>query len=146
MLDAAISNSAVRPPNPDLAVPFAREAALGRAPMGEAYGQLAELVPDLINLETQVRLAADRRRDEIPPGTRELADIRKQAARLLGPQSRHGAELVRSNMALSIAQRYLYATAGYDKLGNADTPYFAAPNTLRSTIHFRHNVTDSRDR
>jgi hypothetical protein len=136
LLQAAWSGEPVEMmPSENLEV-FQREMRLGGMPMGDAYMELSKTEPGLLALQKMVA-------DRSALGSRQGAagesvsinskrEIRRRAGELVGPRSKQHDPLMRSNMALSIAHRYLYALGGDATFGDSQTPYFSAPNTVRS--------------
>ena len=128
VLRAAIKGTAVEAPNPNMVGLFMREEQLGRLPINEALTILIELEPEIEKIYS-AELAGKSTpsssyrspkvgRNVVPPETLLSA--------VVGPNSQHSDELMRSTIALSVAAHCLSLQTG---LLNGDTAssYFSAP-------------------
>jgi hypothetical protein len=138
LLESVITGKQVALAPDEFAELFSREEQLGRLPMLEAYDRLSVLEPGLKTLEDTVRSWTPSSHEHDAANQlahiRQQSEVRREAATLTGAQARLDDPILRSNIALSIAQRYLYALLGDTQLGDPDTPYFAAPAVLRSDL------------
>jgi hypothetical protein len=134
LLDSVMNDRPVEPTSVNNIELFEREERLGQLSIADGYGVLIEHEPALKELRDSVDPAGKEntgRRDwtDVMAQTRV---IRQQAKKIVGPKSKHPDGLLRSNLALDIAYRYLYALSGYTDLGELDTVYFSAPNRVSS--------------
>src|ERR1700733_6568309 len=136
LLQAAWSGEPVTAMPSEHAELFQREERLGRMPMGEAYRDLSELEPRLKSLQSMVTSWDASGGQQRPAGALEIVkskgEIRRRAGGLIGPRSHQDDPVLKSNMALNIVYRCLYALQGDTVLGDLQTSYFSAPNTLSS--------------
>jgi hypothetical protein len=135
LLQAASNGDQVLPMPAEYAKQFSRERELGHLPMGQAYEDLSRLVPGLTDLENRVKSWEKPDLNSAPGQLFYIArqkDIRNETAKLLGPTRGGSDAVLRSNTALSIAQRYLYSLLGNTELGDASTSLFSAPTVIRS--------------
>jgi hypothetical protein len=137
LFEAAVTHQKVKPLPSGVAELFEYEKHLGRMSMRDAYRELSLLEPGLAALEETVGRWTSP--DRGSTAADELAhhhfqrEIRREAARLVGAGAQSDDARLQSNMALGIAQRYLYSLLGDVRLGGPETAYFSAPNILRST-------------
>lgn len=124
LLTAAVAGTAVRPIDPAVAVLFGREERLGRMPMQHAYAELAALEPRL--LDVRERVAAS---PAPPPGpTRWPNPVAADALRgVLGVANHDGDQLLRTDLAHSLALHYLSILVDGRFGGDPATAYFDAP-------------------
>jgi hypothetical protein len=124
LLAAVAADSPVAPIRPELAELFAREEALGRIPMQQAFEQLAEIEPGLRDLSRQAAAAANSGGSEdwgLPK------DLRERVNDLLDGGARSDDALLHSNLATSIVEQYLLILAGDTRVGTPEVSYFDAP-------------------
>jgi hypothetical protein len=121
---------AIAPASSDLLL---RQKALGWKPIAEAYDDLAELEPRLIEFRVTVESWGNEQSVQGGHGIYTYK-IRRLVRGAVGPKSQHGDALVKSSFALDIVYRYLYALSGYTELGTLETRYFDAPNMATGTL------------
>jgi hypothetical protein len=142
LLSAAAADAPVQPIPPERAGLFSREAALGRMPMQEAFGRLARLEPALGEIESDVR-SGERRFDSgggSPPAGRQLLSkrVEQRLRELVGGAAQREDELLRSDLAGSIAHQYLRILAGDAHLGKTTESFFETPRkSLVASFAFR---------
>ncbi len=140
---ALMADEPVKPIRPAVASLFAREEELGRAPLGEAVMRLTELEPRLSELTAGPKSSTseDEAYDE---HTREIVyrDAGQRAATLLGKIAQHPDPLVRSRLALSVANYYLRKQYGKLNTENPNVSYFSAPD---KTVHLTGTLIRGRD-
>jgi hypothetical protein len=123
LLAAAAAGTAVAPIQPEHAELFAEEESIGRMPIERAFQRLAEIEPQLLELEQQARTA----RPSKHRGEGALDQI-DQSLRRLARTSDH--ELLRTILAANIAGQYLYLLADDTLLGTPETAFFDNPNGI----------------
>jgi hypothetical protein len=149
LLSAAAADAPVPPIPPERADLFSREAALGRAPMQEAFGRLASLEPALAKIESDV-LSGERRfvlgDDSRPEGLQLLTKSMEARLReLVGGGAQREDELLRSNLAGSIVHQYLRILAGDAHLGKTTESFFETPRkSYVATLAIRRGPADAR--
>jgi hypothetical protein len=140
LIDSVVCDKPVRPIAREQSELFLRQAKLGRLSMAEAYRVLMTFEPALGGFYDTVE--SWHRSPEQDEGhgssSQNLLErtrtIRREARKLVGPKSKHPDQLVRSNLALDIVQRYLYAVSGYTELGTGGMSYFEAPNVASGML------------
>ncbi len=100
VLRAATSNALPEPVSPGRAALFERQRELGWTPLGEAFDQLADAVPELAEVAQTV---------ESEPST---SDWIRRVEKLIGPRSPQSDPLLRSSLALTVVARYLGVVSG----------------------------------
>ncbi len=110
-----------------------RQKALGWKPIAEAYDDLAEFEPRLVEFRVTVESWANEHSVQGGHGI-QTHKIRRLVRDVVGPKSKHRDSLVKSPFALDIVYRYLYALSGYTELGTLETCYFDAPNMATGTF------------
>jgi hypothetical protein len=125
LLSAAAADGPVQPIPPERAELFAREEALGRMSMEQAFKQLAAIEPALQAIEWEI-LAGHQRRDgeECSPLPNDVHDRLRE---LVGGGARREDELLRTTLAGSIAEQYLQIAAGVTHLGVSSESFFETP-------------------
>lgn len=110
IITAAIENRSPAPVRPEDAEIFERQRGLGWQPLEDAFEQLAISVPELreIARDASRRVGKDKGKEQ----RGNIADLQRRVRRLVGPRSGHSDPLVRSDLARSIAIRYVNAVAG----------------------------------
>jgi hypothetical protein len=142
ILSAAVADGPVQRMPPERVGLFAREEALGRMPMEEAFKQLVALEPTLAKIETDV-LAGDRRSDpdggSPPEGIRLLSHgVEERLRDLVGGAAERDDELLQSSLASSIVHQYLRILAGDTQLGKTSESFFETPRkSFVATFAFR---------
>jgi hypothetical protein len=124
LLSAAAAHSVVQSTPPERAGLFAREEAIGRMPLQDAFALLAESEPRLLDLRQRAQLSATQDQSggcALPEG------IGKSLSHLVGGGAEVDDELLRSTLATSIAHQYLGFVSGDLRLGPAETPFWELP-------------------
>lgn len=131
LLAAIGAGSPVEPIPSERAGLFAREEALGRMPIEQAYATLAEIEPGLLDIERQAASYTGRQPDE----QRLPKELRDALTDLVGGGAVREDTLLRGKLASSIAEHYLRALMGETRLGPTDMPFFENPvKTFSITI------------
>lgn len=107
ILNDAMGLPPLPPPSAERRATYTRERSLGAKPLREAFAQLAADVPALRSLETATTAQDD------PGGERDhRLEISERCSELLGPDAQTPDPLLRSDLAITIAVRYLFAVNG----------------------------------
>jgi hypothetical protein len=131
-LSAAAAETAVQSIPPERRELFSGEEAIGRMPIEQAFHRLAGIEPRLLDIERITRSAEVDAGGSLPP------DVDRCMRSLVGGAAERDDELLRSNLASSIAQQYLRVLAGDSRSGSPDIPYFENPRKMVSvTIPIR---------
>jgi hypothetical protein len=134
LLSAATAGTAVQPIPPERQELFAGEEAIGRMPIEQAFQRLAEIEPRLLDVERQTRAAEVDDKGSLP------LDVNGRLRSLVGGAAERDDELLRCNLASSIAQHYLRVLAGDSRCGSPDMPFFENPRkTFSVTIPIRRS-------
>jgi hypothetical protein len=125
LLEASFTYTSVQPIKSNCVGLFSLEETLGRKPMWEAFNDIKELVPGLVELESAMK----------PQyggwSQADFAGVRHRVITLVGPAASEQLDsLARSQLALTIATQYLAILGGDSRYGNAQTSYFKAPHKL----------------
>jgi len=132
LLSAAAAGTAVQSIPPERRELFTAEEAIGRMPIEQAFRHLAEIEPRLLDVERQARGASVADNGGLP------VDMARRLRSLVGGAAERDDELLRSNLASSIAQHYLRVLAGDSRCGSPDMPFFENPRkTFSVTIPIR---------
>jgi hypothetical protein len=130
LLEAAMTDTSVRPIAPSSAELFSREGTLGRRPIGEAFSYIKELVPKLAELE-EMLVTEYEGQPGILKSPPDFANAGRHLTIMVGPNTSELLDpLARSQLALTIATQYFAILAGDSRYGDMSTPYFSAPRRL----------------
>ncbi len=124
LLSAAASGTAVQPIPPERAGLFAREEAIGRMPLEDAFALLAESEPRLLDLQRRARESAASGQ---PAGYKLPEDISNPLHQMVGGGAEVDDALLRTVLATSIAHQYLGVVAGDTRFGPAEVPFWELP-------------------
>ncbi len=134
LLSAAAAGTVVQSIPPERQELFTEEEAIGRMPIEQAFQRLAEIEPRLLDVERQARGAELEDRGSLP------LDVDRRLRSLVGGAAERDDELLRSNLASSIAQHYLRVLAGDSRCGSPNMPFFENPRkTFSVTIPIRRS-------
>lgn len=135
LLSACAAGTRVQPIPPEQAQLFAEEAAIGRMPIEQAFRQLAEVEPRLLDLQ---RNAQTVRLREAPSGSHALPEeMRLPLDRLVGSDAARDSPLLHTDLATSIVHTYLHHLIGDMRLGAPDAAYFDGPRVVVRSSSFR---------
>jgi hypothetical protein len=126
LLSAAAGDAPVQPIPPERVELFAREEALGRMPIQDAFALLAESEPRLADMERRARAHSR------PPdaGSQLPQDISRPLHRLIGGGAQAQDELLRTSLATSIVHQYPRLIGGEDVGTSTETPYWELPRRM----------------
>jgi hypothetical protein len=134
LLSAAAAGTAVQSIPPERQELFTGEEAIGRMPFEQAFQRLAEIEPRLLDIERQTRAAEVDDKGSLP------LDVNRRLRSLVGGAAERDDELLRCNLASSIAQHYLRVLAGDSRSGSPDMSFFENPRkTFSVTIPIRRS-------
>jgi hypothetical protein len=125
LVSAAAADGSVQPVPPERAEQFAREEALGRVSMEEAFKQLTAIEPALAAIEQQVRTGRHAAGGEGPSTISK--EVQERLSKLVGGGATRDDELLRSTLAGSLAGQYLEIIAGATHLGAPSESFFETP-------------------
>jgi hypothetical protein len=120
LLSAVLEDRPVEPAPADKALLFGREERLGHLPLRDAFAVLKDLEPRLASLEQDGQSIGRSPKEGVTPDGQLLNG-------LVGPLSAHPDELMRTQLALSIAAQYIAIISGSEQLGDGGTSYFESP-------------------
>lgn len=130
LLSAAVAGTPVEPTPPERRELFAEEEVLGRMPIEQAFEQLAELQPLLLEAKRQ----AQARDTNIEPSERAKGALsalhRSEADREIAGEASEDRELLNTTVANSIVNQYLQQLAGVPEMGTPSASYFDAPRLV----------------
>jgi hypothetical protein len=115
---------------------FSRQRELGRLPLVEGFNRLALLEPKLMLVRDSFVANQDpahEKRSLCPRHVGRTRAIQKAIRTLVGPAAAGDDELLRSDLAIEVVQRYLYASLGDTSWGTLETPCFSTPTSVSST-------------
>jgi len=124
LLAAVATGTPVAPISPERAELFAREEAIGRMPMEQAFQRLAEIEPGLLDLQAKAETVEQ---NGDPRGCGLPKHIKEPLHRLIGGGARSDDELLHTTLATSIVYQYLEILAGNTRFGTPDIAYFDSP-------------------
>jgi hypothetical protein len=122
LLEAAVKGESVVPIRQECRAVFVEEEKLGRMPLADAFGVLAELKPELRKLADDAAASAS---SQVTPvqAIQDSEERRRLSATLLDDVD-HGRGLSGSGLARSIVAQYLQILEGSDD-SDPSRPYFA---------------------
>jgi hypothetical protein len=134
LLSAAAAGTAVQSIPPERRELFTAEEVIGTMPIEQAFQRLAEIEPRLLDIERMTRAAEVDDKGSLPP------DVDRRLRSLVGGAAERDDELLRSNLASSIAQHYLRVLVGDSRCGSPEMSFFENPRkTFSVTIPIRRS-------
>ena len=132
LLEAAFTDDAVAAIPPERAVLFGQEEAIGRMPIEQAFGRLAEAEPRLLDLEREAQRVGAAS-EPLGEGPRLPKLLEQPLPELVGAEASSKDKLLRTSLASSVVRQYLRMLAGDTRLGSSTTAYFDSPMKV---VHF----------